>query len=463
MRPDAALATLATNFQGSLVRPGDAPYDEARRVWNGAFHDRRPALLARCADTADVAAALRYARSQGGPIAVRGGGHSLPGFSTCEGGVVIDLSPMKEIHVDPVARTARARAGVLWGELDRATERFGLATVGGQISHTGIAGLTLGGGMGWLMRKFGLAIDNLLEVEMVTPDGRVVRASATENADLFWGLRGGGGNFGIATSFTYRLHPVGTVVGGPMLFALDDAEAALRAWRDWTADLPDEMGTFAILATPPPAPFVPAEHVGRAVLAIVTCFVGDEGSAKRVLDPLRAAAPSPFADLVHPMPYTVLQSAVDATVPHGRKYYIKAGHLGALSDQAIAHAVSEARDRPTPGSEIHFGLLGGAVARVPEDATAYPGRGLPYTMLAFSGWEEDDLREPCTAWVRRVYGGIEPWAAGAYLNHLGEPDGSRVAATFGPTKLARLAALKEKYDPENLLRLNQNITPARPA
>ena len=318
--PTRAISTLADSFTGALLTPGDAGYDEARRVWNGAI-DRHPALIARCANVADVVAALRHARERGLVVAVRGGGHGVAGLAVCDDGVVIDLSAMRGIAVDPATRTACAQAGVLWGELDAATQEHGLATVGGIVTHTGIAGLTLGGGIGWLMRRHGATVDNLLAAEVVTADGAVARASADEHPELFWGLRGGGGNFGIVTSFEYGLHAVGpTVLAGPLFYALEDGPEVLRHYRDCVAQAPDELTTILTLRQAPPLPFLPAEVHGRPVVSVAVCYAGAIERGEQVLAPLRRFG-APIVDAIAPRPYVELQSVFNAGVPHGWHYY----------------------------------------------------------------------------------------------------------------------------------------------
>ena len=443
-----------------LIRPGDRHYDEARKVWNGAI-DRRPALIARCAGAADVAAALRLGRERGLELAVRGGGHSIAGWSVCDGGLVIDLSPMRAVEVHPGERMARAGAGVLWGELDAATQAHGLATVGGIVTHTGIAGLTLGGGIGWLMRRHGATVDNLLAADVVTVDGELVRASEDENADLFWGLRGGGGNFGIVTSFEYDLHEVGpTVLGGPLYFALEDAPEVLRFYRDFIADSPDELTTILNLRMAPPLPFIPEDVHGQPVLTVAVCHAGDIERGEALLEPLRRCA-TPLVDAIAPRPYVELQRLFDPSVPHGWHYHWRSWELPPLTDAAIDTLVDQAARITSPRSYIIVFQLGGAVARVGEHDTAFSQRDAAHNVNINAVWLEDDPEaERHIRWTQDCYAALEPHARGrAYVNFLADEGQDRVRAAYGPAKHDRLVELKRRYDPDNLLRRNQNIRP----
>jgi FAD/FMN-containing dehydrogenase len=431
----------------NFITPDDGRYDEARRVWNGAI-DRRPALIARCSSAVDVVAALRLARERDLLVAVRGGGHGVAGQAVCDDGLVIDLSPMRRITVDPRKRTARAEAGVLWGELDAATQASGLATVGGIITHTGIAGLTLGGGIGWLMRKHGATVDNLISADVVTPDGAQVSASEHERRELFWGLRGGGGNFGVVTSFEYRLHWVGpTVLAGPIYHALEDAPEALRFYRDFVADAADELTTILNL------------H-GRPVLAIALCYAGAVERGEELLRPLRRFG-RPLVDAVRPRPYVQLQRLFDPTVPHGWHYYWKSWEVPPLGDAAIDVLVEQAARITSPRSYIIVFQLGGAIARVAADDTAYGQRDAAHNVNINAVWLPGDPEaEAHVRWTRECFKALEPAAAGrAYVNFLGDEGRDRVRAAYGEERYARLVALKRRYDPDNLLRLNQNVDP----
>jgi FAD/FMN-containing dehydrogenase len=454
----AAVAELERSFAGTLVRPEDPAYEEARKVWNGSI-DRRPALIARCTGVADVVAAVELARRTGVPAAVRGGGHSFPGHSVCDDGLVIDLSEMKSIAVDPDARTATVEPGVLWGELDRATQAVGLATVGGIVTHTGVAGLTLGGGIGWLQRKHGLTIDQLLSVELVTAAGEVVRASETENPELFWGLRGAGANFGIVTEFEFRLHPVGPIVlAGPVFWRIEDAPEVLRFYRDWIAEAPDELMTIVIHRKAPPLPFVPAELHGELIVGVVSCYAGPVEEGERVIAPMKQFG-SPVLDACAPKPYVEHQAMLDPSFPHGWWYYMRACDVAELSDDVIDVTVEHTRRIQSPLTGPPIWQLGGAVARVGEDETAFNGRaaGHTFNLTGVTATEEgfDAERE----WSRDFFEALEPHQTSVYVNFLMEEGEERVRAAYGDAKYDRLQALKRQYDPDNLFRLNQNIPP----
>jgi hypothetical protein len=458
--PRAATERLRARFRGALLRPGEEGYDEARRVWNGAI-DRRPALVARCAGADDVVEAVRFAREHDLLVSVRGGGHAVAGHAVCDGGLMIDLSLMKAVRVDPAARTARAAGGVLWAELDRATQQFGLATTGGVISHTGIGGLTLGGGLGHLMRLHGLTVDNLLAVDLVTADGARLRVDAETEPDLFWGLRGGGGNFGVATALEYRLHGVGPLVlGGPMFWRLDEAPAVLRAVRDLIADAPDELGISVVLRLAPPMPFLPPEHYLKPVIGLVVAWAGDPAAGARAIAPLRALG-TPLADVVRPVPYVALQSMLDGGAPHGIHYYWKAHRLRGLPDGAIDTLVARAEGITSPLSQIGLWAVGGAVSRVARDATAVDGRDVGFEVNAVAAWPPANPGAARhTAWVREAWEALRPHSAGVYANFLSDEGPSGLDAAYG-ARLARLTTLKDRWDPDNFFRLNANIPPSR--
>jgi FAD/FMN-containing dehydrogenase len=456
------LDSLRQVIEGEIIRQGDPAYNEARTVWNGAI-DRTPAAIVRCAAVSDVVAAVRLARERDLLVSVRGGGHGVGGHAVCDGGLVIDLSPMKAIEVAPSRRTARAEAGVLWGEFDRETQAFGLATTGGVVTHTGIAGLTLGGGIGWLMRKYGATVDNLLSAEVVTAEGDVIRASAKDHPDLFWAIRGGGGNFGIVTSFEYRLHPVGPqVLGGPVFHALEDAPELLRFYRHFIADVPDELTTIFNLRLAPSLPQLPAELHGRPVAMVVVCYAGALTQGEVVLRPLRAFG-SPLFDAIEARPYISLQSMFDATVPHGWHYYWKSSELPPLSDRAIETLAEHAAAQTSPLSYCITFHLGGAVSRVGEEETAFSQRDAAHNVNINAVWTEDDEEaERHIEWARRFHDSLEPFACDrVYVNFLGEEGAERVRSAYGDDKYERLTALKEKWDPSNFLRHNQNIEPRR--
>jgi FAD/FMN-containing dehydrogenase len=459
MLDEAAIQELAPVFRGELLRPGDGGYDAARRVWNGMI-DRRPALIARCTGVADVVHIVDFAREHDLLVAVRGGGHNVAGNAVCDDGVVIDLSQQKGVWVDAAARTARAQPGVTWGLFDRETQAYGLATTGGLVSTTGIAGLTLGGGLGWLARMHGTACDNLLAAEVVTAAGEIVRAHASENTDLFWGLRGGGGNFGVATSFEYRLHPVGPqVLAGAVFHPGENAPEVLRFFRDFVETAPDELTTIAVILTAPPAPFLPAEAHGKLAVALAVCYAGDLEQGERVLEPLRAFG-RPLADVVAPMPYTALQSMFDAGYPPGISNYWKSNYVNDLSDDAIDTVVEYAARMSSPLASCYFEHLGGAISRE-GDQTAFGHRDFTFDFAILAGWDDAGETDEHVGWAREFWEAMRPFSSDAvYVNNLGAEGEDRVKAAYAPERYERLVALKEKYDPGNLFRLNQNISPS---
>jgi FAD/FMN-containing dehydrogenase len=456
---EGSIAELAQAMRGQLIAPGDPGYDEARTIWNGA-HDRRPALIARCAGVADVMRAVEFARSEELVIAVRGGSHSIPGFSTCDGGIVIDLSPMQGIRVDPQAGTAVAQTGLTWSQMDHETQAFGLATTGGLVSSTGIAGFTLGGGVGWLMRKHGLACDNLVGADVVTADGRLVHASENENPELLWGLRGGGGNFGIATSFEYDLHRVGpTVTAGVVFYPGDRAGDILRFYRDWVHDAPDELTTLANLLTAPPAPFLPEEWHGKKLVALIGMHCGSLEDGERAVRALKEQG-DPVADLMGPLPYAAMQSLIDPLWGPGAHSYMKAGFLGGLDDAAIDTLTNYHQNATSPKSEIHVHHMGGAVARVPAGATAFGDRSAPFLLNVIASTFTAEGYDQSVMWAQQLHGAMTPALTGdSYINFLSAEGDERVRAAYG-ANYDRLVALKNEYDPSNLFRLNQNIAPS---
>jgi FAD/FMN-containing dehydrogenase len=459
--PTTDFEPLRAGVRGAVILPADPGYDAARAIWNGAI-DRRPACIARCTGVADVVAAVRFARERDLLVAVRSGGHGVGGHALCEGGLVIDLSPMKGIRVDPVARTARAEAGVLWGDLDRETQLHGLATVGGIVTHTGIAGLTLGGGLGWLMRKHGATVDNLVSVDLVTAAGELLTASEDENPDLFWGVRGGGGNFGIVTSFEYRIHPVGPIVlAGPIFHRLEDAPEVLRFYREFIAAAPDELTTIFELEAGPALPFLPEDVHGKPIVMVSVCYAGAAEDGIEVVRPLKEFG-SPIADKLEPKPYTALQSMFDPFVPHGWHRYWKSVELPRLTDTAVDTLVEHASAQTSPRSYCIVFQLGGALARVGEEETAFSQRTAAHNVNINAVWTEDDPHgERHVAWAREYFSAMQPHAGGrVYLNFLGDEGADRVRQAYGKRQYERLAALKRTYDPTNFFRLNQNIAPA---
>jgi len=457
---EATVAELRQALRGQLVGRGDPDYDEARAIWNAA-HDRRPALIARCAGVADVIRAVEFARSQDLVLAVRGGGHSIPGFSTCDDGLVIDLTRMKGIRVDPARRLVRAQGGVTWGELDHETQAFGLATTGGLVSTTGIAGFTLGGGVGWLVRRLGLACDNLVAADLVTADGQLVTVSEEENAELLWGLRGGGGNFGVVTSLEFQLHEVGPTITAALVFYPGDrAEEVLRFFREFVRHAPDELTTVANLLTAPPAPFLPAAWHGKRLVALLAAHCGPLEDGRPAVQPMRELGDA-VADLSGPMPYTTLQTLIDPLWGRGAHSYMKAGYVRELDDAAIAALARHHREATSAKSEIHLHHLGGAVARVPARSSAYAERSAPFILNAVASAFTGEGFERHVEWAQSLYRAMgSAMSGGAYVNFLSNEGQERVRAAYGD-KYDRLAALKGRFDPTNLFALNQNIAPLR--
>jgi hypothetical protein len=453
-----AVDELRASFAGPLIGPGDSAYDEHRKVWNGSI-DRRPGLIARCRGVADVRAAVRFARDRELLVAVRSGGHSFPGLSVCDGGILIDLGPMKGIRVDPDGRTARAQAGVLLGELDRETQAFGLAVPSGIVTHTGLAGLTLGGGIGWIMRKYGLTVDQLLSVDIVTADGEFLTASADQNAELFWGIRGGGGNFGIVVDFEFRLNHLGPqVLAGPVFWPSEQAEGVLRFYREWIADCPDELMTIVLQRRAPALPVVPPELVGKLVVGVAVCWSGPIEEGEKVVRPLRAFG-SPVLDLCQPKPFLAHQQMLDPSFQHGWWYYVRSCDVGALTDEVIDVMVEHGRRITSPISSIALWQMGGAVGRVGEQETAFNGRNAAFTFNINGNSKTADGFEVERQWVRDYWTALAPHHTSVYVNFLMEEGEARVRQAYGAEKYDRLKALKRTYDPTNLFRRNQNIDP----
>ena len=452
-----AFEELRANLRGALIRPADEGYDEARALYN-AMIDKRPALIARCADAADVITCVNFAREHELPLAIRGGGHNGPGLGSCDEGLIIDLSAMKGVRVDPKARTARVEGGATWGDVDHATHAFGLATVSGIISTTGVGGLTLGGGHGHLSRKYGLTIDNLLSADVILADGSLVKANEDENDDLFWAIRGGGGNFGVVTSFLLSLHPVSTVVGGPTLWPLEQSAEVMSFYRDFIADAPEELNGFFAFLTVPPAPPFPEELHLRKVCAVVWCYVGSEEDAAAALAPALEVG-TPLLHGVQAMPYPALQSAFDALYPPGLQWYWKGDFVRELTDEAIAEHVRFA-EVPTVHSTMHLYPIDGAVNRVGSDETAWSYRDVRWSKVIVGVDPDPENNGRITDWVRDYWEALHPHSAGgAYLNFMMEEGEDRIQATYRDN-YDRLAGIKGKYDPENLFRVNQNIEPA---
>jgi FAD/FMN-containing dehydrogenase len=456
---EATVQELRAAVTGQVITPADEGYTEASAVWNGAHDGHRPALVVRCTGAADVIAAVGFGRSTGLTIAVRGGGHSIAGFSTTDDGIVIDLSPMNDVRVDPAARRATVGGGAVWAEIDHETQAHGLATTGGLISTTGVAGFTLGGGIGWTMRKFGLACDNLIGADVVTADGRLVHASESENPDLLWGLRGGGGNFGIVTQFEFDLHPVGpTIYGGPIFYPADADRDLLRAFRDWAGSAPDEIMAVVNLTTAPPLPVIPEEWHGKKVAAFLAASIGPVDEGEALVRAIREVA-EPVADVLGPIPYQALQTLLDPLFPKGILAYFKATNLARLDDELIDRLGELHLAGPGPQCEIHVHQMGGAVGRVAEGATAFAERSMPFVLNAVTCWRDPDQGEAHTRWARSVIEAASEASTGrAYVNYLGDPGAAPSA--YGKEKYDRLVSLKNEYDPTNVFRLNQNIEPS---
>jgi len=442
-------------LDGELICPGEPGYDEHRRVWNGMI-DKRPAMIARCASVTDVVNTVTFAREESLMLAVRGGGHSFAGFSSCDDGVVLDLGHLDTVDVDPENRLARAGGGVTWRMFDAATNVHGLATTGGLISTTGIAGLTLGGGIGWLQRKCGLSCDNLLSVEMVTASGEVVRADSGQNPELFWGVRGGGGNFGVVTQFEFRLHPVSEVLGGLMLFPLERAAEVIHAYREFVRDCPDELTTWLSVITAPAADFIPTDLQGRPSLAVLACHCGDLADGEAAVRPLRDL--SPAVDLIEPTPYPDLQSMFDEDYPPGVRCYLRAGFVCGLTDTLIDTIIEHTSAMPSAASSFDFHHMGGAVAQVSADATAFGDRSSEFCFNIVGVWDDPEADDRNRDWVRGFASALTPFATGGvYVNFTADLDRAQLA--YSDSKYTRLQALKRQYDPANLFRLNQNIKP----
>jgi FAD/FMN-containing dehydrogenase len=454
------METLRANFLGELLTSQDDGYEEARKIWNGNI-DRRPALIARCTGVADVMAAVRFAREHDVAAAVRGGGHAVAGHALCDDGVVIDLSAMRATRVDPLASTIRAQGGCLYEQVDRESQAFGLATTGGIVSHTGIGGLTLGGGLGHLMRKFGLAVDNLVSCDVVTAEGEFLVASEHENPDLFWGLRGGGGNFGVVTSFEFRLHALGPVLtAGMVAWPMDDAPEVLRLLRQVAAEAPDELGIMASLRLAPPLPTVPEELHGQPIVALVVCYAGPVEDGERAVRPIREFG-TPVLDTVMPKPYVTHQKMFDPTVPHGLHYYWKSHKLPPISDEMIDVIVDHAARITSPQTTVPIFTQGGAVGRVDDDATAFAHRDAAHDINVVAAWQPDDPEpERHIEWARTFFAALTPYSRGVYVNFTNDEASDHIReAAYGPLKWNRLVTLKNKYDPTNFFRFNANIPP----
>jgi FAD/FMN-containing dehydrogenase len=446
-------------LRGKLIQASDPEYDASRTIWN-AMIDRRPALIVRCAGPADVLAAVNYARNNRIPLAIRGGGHNIAGSALCDDGLVIDLSGMRAVQIDPRRRRAYVEGGATLHDFDHEAQSFGLATPLGINSTTGVAGLTLGGGFGWLSRSFGLTVDNLLSAEVVTADGRRIHASEKDEPDLFWAIRGGGGNFGVVTNFEFALHPVGPeVTAGLMVFPLAQAQKIMRQYRDFIATLGDDMSVWAVLRKAPPLPFLPAAVHGSDVVVFAIFSPQQPAAVQGVIDRLRALG-QPLGEAIGPAPYEAWQQAFDPLLTPGARNYWKSHNFNQLSDAAIDVVIDYAGKLPSPHCEIFMGLIGGKANALPAAATAYPHRNALFAMNVHARWEEPADDAKCIAWAREFFQAAAPHASGSvYINFLTQDEGGRIADAYGPN-FARLAQIKAKYDPDNLFRANQNIRPA---
>jgi FAD/FMN-containing dehydrogenase len=455
---DATLAEFTGGLRGTAVRPGDDDYDQERSIWNGA-HDCRPAVIARCAGVADVIRTVDLARSEGLPLAVRGGGHSIPGFSTVDDGILLDLSRMTGIHVDPSSRTVTAQAGCTWKDLDAETQQFGLAVTGGLVSSTGIAGFTTGGGIGWLMRHYGLASDNLVGADVVTADGQFCHASAEEHPDLFWGLRGGGGNFGVVTSFEFQLHELGpTVLSGLVFYPADEAEQVLAGYRAACASAPDELTTLVNLTTAPPVPFLPEAVHGKPIIGVGGCWSGDPDAGAAATAPFRTLG-TVIADVFAANPYVGWQQALDPLYPRGIHNYFRSAFLRTVDDASLRVLQESLATLPNALTEVHLQHLGGAVGRVPSDATAFALRDHEFIVNVVARTADADGFTQVVEWARGVTAALGP-DAGTYVNFTGDSNPALVRASYPTDTYRRLVELKNQYDPTNLFRLNQNIVPS---
>jgi FAD/FMN-containing dehydrogenase len=452
-----AFQKLISNLRGELILPGDVAYEAERKVWNGSF-DHHPAAIMRCVDVEDVKAAVNIAREQTMTISVRSGGHSIPGYGTNTGGLVIDLSGMKTITVDPIRRTARLEPGLTWGEVANTLQPFGLAMTSGDVASVGVGGLLLGGGIGWMARSYGLTIDNLRSVELVTADGQLRRASADENPELFWGLRGGGGNFGVATAFEVNLHPGGTVLGGAVFYEATDAERILKEYARIAAAAPDGLTTETMFALAPPAPFIPPDKQGTPIVGILVCYTGDLSEGERVIAPLRQLA-TPIADLIAPMPYTEMFALTEIGEVRGLQHHGRSQFFETLSDEVVHTLVETTQAVMSPETVVSLRVLGGAMSRVAPEATAFAHRDKQgMVLITHYGALSLDAAN-LAARTQQVFQDLSPYANGVYAGFLANEGEQRIREAYPPATYQRLVALKNQYDPNNLFHLNQNITP----
>ncbi len=454
----AAVEALSRSIKGEVLQPGGNGYEEARKIWNGMI-DRKPALIVRCRNTNDVAQAVNFSRENKLLVAVKGGGHNVAGNAVCDGGIMIDLSLMRSVEVDPENKTVRVAGGCLLSDVDEATQRYGLAVSAGIVSHTGVAGLTLGGGFGWISRKHGFSIDNLISVEVVTADGRVLTASKKENADLFWGLRGGGGNFGIVTSFQFQCADIGTeVFSGLIIQRFEDAKQYLQFHSEYVRTLPDEMTVWMVIRHAPPLPFLPETVHGQMVIVVPFVYLGDWEEGEKLIKPIREFG-NPHGEAIGMNPWAGWQAGFDGLVPHGARNYWKSHHLMELSNEAIDLIITFAEKMPTGECEVFIPHMEGAPSRVPENETAFAHRKTPFVLNIHGRWQDDDDDARCLAWARNFHSSTQPFANGVYVNFLSEEGADRVKEAYTGEVWNRLVQLKNKYDPANLFRMNQNVQP----
>jgi FAD/FMN-containing dehydrogenase len=458
--PQDTVSALRGKVRGTVALPGEDGYDAARTIWNGMI-DRRPGLVIRCLGAADVINAVNLAREEKLLLAVRGGGHNIAGNAVCDGGLLIDLSLMRSVRVDPASATARVEPGATLADFDKEAQEFALVTPLGINSTTGVAGLTLGGGFGWTTRKFGLTVDNLLSADVVTADGKLLRASGRENPDLFWALRGGGGNFGVVTSFEFKLHPLGPqVLSGLIVHPLEQARELLPQFRRIARGAPDELTIWVVMRKAPPLPFLPTEWHGKEVLVFAACYAGDMKEGEKALAALRALG-KPIADVISPHPFTAWQAAFDPLLTPGARNYWKSHDFADLPDAAVDVILNSVRELPSPECEVFIAHVGGAMARIPGNATAWPNRDAHFVMNVHTRWQDKAQDAACIAWARHLFEATAPFASGSvYVNFMPDDESDRVEKAYG-TNYRRLAEIKRRYDPSNLFRMNQNIRPAR--
>jgi FAD/FMN-containing dehydrogenase len=453
-----SIATLRLRLRGELIQPGHEGYDAARTVYWGSV-DRRPTLIVRAEDEVDVIAAVDYARETGAPLAIRSGGHGFAGHGMVDGGIVVDMSRMKSMRIDPVRRTARVQPGLTWGEYAEQAQAYGLATTSGDVGSVGVGGLTVGGGIGWMARKYGLTIDHLISVEIVTADGRLLRASADEHPDLFWATRGGGGNFGVITSLEFQLQPAGTILGGAVIYSGEDAANIIRRAAEYAAEAPDELTTMVFVLHAPPAPFIPEDQVGKLAVLVALCYTGDIAEGERVIAPLRSLG-TPIADIIGPMPYPGMFALTEGLAIPGRRMAVRSMYLEGLADDTIETIVSHTDQATSPFAMAQLRVLGGAMARVPVDATAFGHRDKPFMLSVVTEWEDPTDDQQQQSWTSRFFEALRPHASGVYVNFLSDEGEARVREAYKASIYERLATVKAQYDPTNLFRQNQNIKPA---